>query len=77
VQGYKQRDAFIITQMPLPNTVTDFWAMMIDHKCKSIVMMNEINPADVVRTSSSCSIDATGTSVCYKLNLTHQQIGNK
>ncbi|KAI0228027.1 Receptor-type tyrosine-protein phosphatase mu [Lamellibrachia satsuma] len=60
--GYKQRDAFIVTQMPLPNTVTDFWAMMIDHKCKSIVMMNEVNPADV---TSACYFPDEGASWAF------------
>ena len=49
-QGYKQRDAFIMTQMPLPSTKTDFWVMMFDHDIKTVVMLNEIEPDDTVST---------------------------
>ena len=50
--GYKHRDAFIITQAPLPHTVTDFWAMIYDHECSAIVMMNELDPNDTVSWDS-------------------------
>ena len=46
--GYKHRDALIITQMPLPQTVADFWAMCFDHECSAIVMMNELDITDPV-----------------------------
>lgn len=46
--GYKHRDAFIITQMPLPQTVVDFWTMCYDHECSAVVMMNELNTSDSV-----------------------------
>lgn len=47
-QGYKQKDSFIVTQHPLPHTTTDFWTMCYDHRCKTIVMMNEIDMKDEV-----------------------------
>ena len=43
LQGYKKRDAFIVTQMPLPDTVVDFWTMIRDHSCRTIVMMNTLS----------------------------------
>jgi len=46
VDGYKQKDAFIVTQMPLPDTIMDFWTMVYDHKCRTIIMMNELNAKD-------------------------------
>ena len=48
LQGYKQRDAFVITQHPLTNTVTDFWTMVYDHDCKTIIMMNPMDQLDSV-----------------------------
>ena len=48
-QGYKQRDAFIMTQHPLPTTVMDFWTMVYDHDCKTIIMMNEMDSTDEVQ----------------------------
>lgn len=48
VQGYKQKDAFIATQMPLPTTVLDLWTLIYDHRSKTIVMMNPLDPLDEV-----------------------------
>jgi len=47
-QGYKQRDAFILTQAALPDTVVDFWTMIYDHSCRTIVMLNDANVTDTV-----------------------------
>ena len=47
-QAYKQRDAFIMTQAPLPDTVIDFWTMIYDHSCRAIVMLNESDATDKV-----------------------------
>lgn len=44
--SYSRRDGFILTQMPLPNTVIDFWRLVHDHNVSAIVMLNEVDPAD-------------------------------
>ncbi|KAJ8040610.1 Receptor-type tyrosine-protein phosphatase kappa [Holothuria leucospilota] len=36
--GYKKRDQFISTQLPLSNTIVDFWRMIYDYECLTIVM---------------------------------------
>ncbi|XP_071118953.1 receptor-type tyrosine-protein phosphatase mu-like isoform X3 [Haliotis cracherodii] len=46
INGYRQKDAFITTQMPLPNTVADFWRLVYDHHSFCIVMLNEIDDKD-------------------------------
>ncbi|KAK3576165.1 hypothetical protein CHS0354_016972 [Potamilus streckersoni] len=46
INSYLRRDAFIITQTPLPNTVVDFWRLIYDHNSYCIVMLNEIDPND-------------------------------
>lgn len=47
VQSYRQPAAFIVTQHPLPNTVKDFWRLVYDYGCTSLVMLNEIDLAQV------------------------------
>lgn len=47
MQSYKQPSAFIVTQHPLPNTVKDFWRLVLDYHCTSIVMLNDVDPAQV------------------------------
>uniref|UniRef100_A0A4W3JKV4 protein-tyrosine-phosphatase n=1 Tax=Callorhinchus milii TaxID=7868 RepID=A0A4W3JKV4_CALMI len=47
MDSYKQPAAFIVTQHPLPNTVTDFWRLVFDYHCSAIVMLNEIDAAQL------------------------------
>ncbi|XP_064162884.1 receptor-type tyrosine-protein phosphatase kappa-like isoform X1 [Anguilla rostrata] len=44
-KSYRQPAAFIVTQHPLPNTVKDFWRLVYDYGCTSLVMLNEIDLA--------------------------------
>ncbi|XP_038066691.1 receptor-type tyrosine-protein phosphatase mu-like [Patiria miniata] len=44
--GYRKKNMYIGTQMPMPNTVTDFWRLMYDHKATSIVMLNTFDVKD-------------------------------
>ncbi|XP_031417531.1 receptor-type tyrosine-protein phosphatase epsilon isoform X2 [Clupea harengus] len=42
IDGYRQKDYFIATQGPLSHTVDDFWRMVWEWKCHSIVMLTEL-----------------------------------
>ncbi|XP_066299501.1 receptor-type tyrosine-protein phosphatase S-like isoform X3 [Branchiostoma lanceolatum] len=42
VDGYREKDAYIATQGPLPNTVNDFWRMVWEWKSCSIIMLTEL-----------------------------------
>ena len=42
LKGYKQDKAFIVAQSPIQNTVRDFWKVIHDRQCASIVMLCEI-----------------------------------
>ncbi|XP_072047180.1 uncharacterized protein [Amphiura filiformis] len=43
MNGYKKKDLFISTQMPLTHTVVDIWRMMYDYNCTSIVHLNAMD----------------------------------
>ena len=52
VQGYKQRNAYIATQGPLPNTVNDLWRMLLEFKSKIVVTL--------------CHLVEEGEEVCHQ-----------
>ncbi|XP_047672606.1 receptor-type tyrosine-protein phosphatase U isoform X1 [Tachysurus fulvidraco] len=37
---------FVVTPHPLPNTTGDFWRLVFDYGCTSIVMLNQINQSN-------------------------------
>lgn len=45
--------AFIVTPHPLPGTTTDFWRLVFDYGCTSIVMLNQLNQSNSAWVSSS------------------------
>ncbi|XP_064605996.1 receptor-type tyrosine-protein phosphatase alpha-like [Liolophura sinensis] len=49
--GYTHREAFLVTQMPLPSTVADFWRLLYDYQSDTVVMLNEFS-----RDDSSCAL---------------------
>ena len=51
LQGYRQCNAFMVTQVPLENTVNDVWRMVWETGCKTIVLLSDLQAPDEV-----CSI---------------------
>ncbi|XP_052229607.1 receptor-type tyrosine-protein phosphatase alpha-like isoform X2 [Dreissena polymorpha] len=49
--SYTQNDHYIVTQMPLPNTVADFWRLLYDYHSDTVVMLNEFD-----RNDKSCAL---------------------
>uniref|UniRef100_A0A670YG70 protein-tyrosine-phosphatase n=1 Tax=Pseudonaja textilis TaxID=8673 RepID=A0A670YG70_PSETE len=47
MDSHKQPAAFIVTQHPLPNTGADFWRLVFDYNCSSVVMLNEMDAAQL------------------------------
>ncbi|CAL1529511.1 unnamed protein product [Lymnaea stagnalis] len=46
LNSYCKKDQLLVTQMPLPNTVIDFWRLVHDHKSYCLVMLNEVEKND-------------------------------
>lgn len=49
LKGYRQKDYFIATQGPLAHTVEDFWRMVWEWKCHTVVMLTEVQEREQVR----------------------------
>ena len=59
-QGYKISKAYLLTQMPLPGTVSDFLHILYDsseHQPNAIIMLNEISDDDPVSCSLKCALN--------------------
>ena len=48
-QGYKERNAYIITQSPMTATVVDLWRLLNDHESRTVVMLDHSDVTDDVR----------------------------
>ncbi|KAB1262765.1 Receptor-type tyrosine-protein phosphatase T [Camelus dromedarius] len=48
MDSHKQPAAFVVTQHPLPSTVADFWRLVFDYNCSSVVMLNELDSAQAL-----------------------------
>lgn len=64
LKGYRQKDYFIATQGPLAHTVEDFWRMVWEWKCHTVVMLTEVQEREQVR-------DARHPAPCGGLPRTH------
>lgn len=47
VDGYQQREAYMLTQAPLENTIHDFWRMLWEYEVFSIVMISSPTERDM------------------------------
>lgn len=47
-QSYNLQRAFILTQMPLSNTIIEFWRLVQDYETSCIVMLNGIDECGVL-----------------------------
>ncbi|XP_064476699.1 receptor-type tyrosine-protein phosphatase S-like [Ornithodoros turicata] len=46
VDGFKRRNAFLVTQFPLPDTIGDFWQMVATSNARAIVTLDKLDLAD-------------------------------
>ncbi|XP_018616649.1 receptor-type tyrosine-protein phosphatase epsilon isoform X2 [Scleropages formosus] len=80
IDGYRQKDYFIATQGPLASTVEDFWRMVWEWKCHSIVMLTELQereqdkcfqywPSEDAVTYGDYSVEMKGDTLCDTFSL--------
>uniref|UniRef100_A0A8C1XSC0 Receptor-type tyrosine-protein phosphatase epsilon n=1 Tax=Cyprinus carpio TaxID=7962 RepID=A0A8C1XSC0_CYPCA len=80
IDGYRQKDYFIATQGPLAHTVDDFWRMVWEWKCHSIVMLTELQerdqdkclqywPTEVSVTYGDFTVEIKGDMLCDAFSL--------
>ncbi|XP_074712630.1 receptor-type tyrosine-protein phosphatase kappa-like isoform X2 [Strix uralensis] len=43
---YSEEDRLIVTQLPLPTTLVDFWSLVWDYTCTSVVVLNQLQELD-------------------------------
>merc|ERR1712012_1217977 len=54
VDGYCQAKAMIITEWPMQSTIANFWSMVYDHDCSTVVVLNNPPiPSKVTRGNKS------------------------
>lgn len=51
IDGYRKQNAYIATQGPLPETLSDFWRMVWEQRSSTIVMMTRLEEKSRVRRS--------------------------
>jgi len=47
VQGYRQSNAYVVTQWPLSETISDLWRMIYEYNISTVVLLNEQSPSNV------------------------------
>lgn len=53
LQTYTEEERIIITQLPFPTTLVDFWALVWDYTCTSVVVLNQLQELDKVSSPST------------------------
>lgn len=73
VHGYKQKNAYISTQGPLPKTCGDFWHMVWEQKCLVIVMTTRAMERGRVKCGQYWETDVGGVAEYenFRIKTTH------
>ncbi|XP_078576086.1 receptor-type tyrosine-protein phosphatase alpha-like [Branchiostoma floridae x Branchiostoma japonicum] len=83
LDSYRSQQGYIVTQAPLPNTVTDFWCMISDTGSNIIVMLNSISescprywPAHASATYGPFNVEVTNTQIAPHVTEREFQLTN-
>lgn len=63
-QDYRERNAYILTQAPLENTIKDFWLMISLYNIGTVVMLSNLKEGRQVRIMT-CFWKALNNTLCY------------
>uniref|UniRef100_A0A8C1RY79 Receptor-type tyrosine-protein phosphatase F n=1 Tax=Cyprinus carpio TaxID=7962 RepID=A0A8C1RY79_CYPCA len=61
IDGYRKQNAYIATQGPLPETLSDFWRMVWEQRASTIVMMTRLEEKTRVKCDQYWPIRGTET----------------
>lgn len=70
--GYRQRNAYIATQGPLPETVNDFWRMLYEHNSRIIVMLTDLKELGRDRCTQYWPAERYGDYPPYRVELENE-----
>lgn len=70
--GYRQRNAYIATQSPLPETVEDTWRMLIEHNSGIIVMLTKLKEMGREKCTQYWPAERYGDYGSYRIYLTQE-----
>ncbi|KAK2139112.1 hypothetical protein LSH36_2023g00074 [Paralvinella palmiformis] len=46
LKSFKAHNSYVVTQMPLLHTISDFWQLVVEQECQTIVMLNDMDTED-------------------------------
>ncbi|KAM6948915.1 receptor-type tyrosine-protein phosphatase F [Aplochiton taeniatus] len=61
IDGYRKQNAYIATQGPLPETLSDFWRMVWEQRANTIVMMTRLEEKSRVKCDQYWPVRGTET----------------
>lgn len=70
--GYRQRNGYIATQSPLPETVEDLWRMLIEHNSGIIVMLTKLKEMGREKCTQYWPAERCGDYGTYRITLNQE-----
>lgn len=57
--SFLRATAFVVTPHPLPGTTGDFWRLVYDYGCTSVVMLNQLNQSNSAWVRTEAGLERT------------------